>query len=205
VTKVVLQMGSFGEAVAFELAGSGWTAANADTRKLEQVINEANQVIFASWREYNDITAAIDRLCAAARVPWTSIIQGAPYIRVGPGILCGSTPCYGCFITRKKQHDRYRVLTNAIEDKYVKDGRAGIRGFLPHHAMLAAGLATAILDHVSHGRSRYSPIFLYHTLRHHISNTHVVGVHGCQRCGREPDARSMMFEFESFRKISSKK
>jgi bacteriocin biosynthesis cyclodehydratase domain-containing protein len=189
---VVLQCGLFGEAVACKLADAGWTLATADIGNLKQVINEADQIIFASWRDNEDVAESIDRLCAARRVPWTSVVQEPPHIRIGPGILYGSTPCYGCFSARRKQHDRYRVLTSMVQARYANDEGTGVRGFLPHHATLSVGLATATLDQVSGGQSQHCPVFRYHTLRHQISDAHVVGVHGCQQCGYGSDTRSVL-------------
>jgi hypothetical protein len=65
-----------------------------------------------------------------------------------------------------------------------------VRGYLPHHATIAAGLTAWVEDNLRSGVDPRSPVLRYHTLRNEIALNHVVGVHGCARCDRKSRART---------------
>jgi hypothetical protein len=159
-------------------------------QKIEATIRHCRMVVFATWRERQDVSEILDELCFAAAIPWTSIVAEHPWVRVGPRIIPPRTPCYRCFTLRRLQHDRHPQLSLALQAAYAADWRLGVRGYLPHHILIAAGLLGSALEQLQNDDEPRSQVALYHTLRHEIMLDHVVGVHGCTRCDLASHTRS---------------
>ncbi|GGL05253.1 TOMM precursor leader peptide-binding protein [Sphaerisporangium melleum] len=95
----------------------------------------------ASWRDLPAEFAAFGR--AAHPVPWLPIAPAPPYIRVGPVFVPGRPPCHTCYLARLRQHES--PADEEIRLRLAADPHLGVRGFPPHQAMMAAGLALALL------------------------------------------------------------
>jgi bacteriocin biosynthesis cyclodehydratase domain-containing protein len=184
----VLTWGDFGRSIAIEL--SSWKPVPMDevedrtrlNQRIEATVSESSEVVFATWREHQGISRMLDGCCNAAEIPWIAVVAEHPWVRVGPGIAPGRTPCYKCFSLRRLQHDRNAELSLALQTAYVEDPCKGVRGYLPHHITIAAGLIAWVDDKLRNSDDRRSPVAFYHTLSHEIVFDYVVGIHGCNIC-----------------------
>ncbi|MFC4531076.1 TOMM precursor leader peptide-binding protein [Sphaerisporangium dianthi] len=101
----------------------------------------------ASWR---DLPVEFEAFAEAARpAPWLPIAMASPYIRVGPVFVHGRAPCHTCYRSRVRQHES--LVEEEIRGRLAVNPRLGVRGFSPHHCMIAAGLALALMDGGEHG------------------------------------------------------
>jgi bacteriocin biosynthesis cyclodehydratase domain-containing protein len=188
MTRSILTCGDFGRSMAAVL--QGWSAVDLDgvadvaglRPSLAATVSESSLVLFASWRERQDVARLLDALCHEAGRPWIAVVAEHPWVRVGPAIAPGRTPCYQCFGLRRLQHDGNAKLSVALQAAYAKDLGKGVRGYLPHHLTIAAGLTAWIEGQLASSGDRRSPVLLYNTLRNEIALDHVVGVHGCNLC-----------------------
>ncbi len=192
----VLTCGDFGRSMAAVLPG--WKPVDLDAaadgaslkQRLAATVSGSSFVLFASWRERQDVTRLLDRLCHEAAKPWIPIVVEHPWVRVGPGIAPGQTPCHKCFALRRLQHDPSPDLSLALEAAYANNSQKGVRGYLPHHLRIAAGLTAWVEDRLRPNDDQRSPILRYHMLRNEIELNYVVGVHGCDRCDAKRHART---------------
>jgi len=196
MTLSVLTCGEFGRSIAAELTGWRQVALDdvADRTRLKQIIegavSESSEIVFATWRERQDIGRVLDGICNSTATPWLSVVAEHPWVRIGPGIMPGRTPCYKCFRLRRLQHDRNAELSLALQAAYSKDLRIGVRGHLPHQITIAAGLVAWVRNQLRETNDGRSPVTLYHTLRHEIACDYVTGIHDCDVCGWMSRARS---------------
>jgi bacteriocin biosynthesis cyclodehydratase domain-containing protein len=192
----ILTCGDFGRSMAAVLRG--WSSVDLEgpanvadlRRRLAATVSSSSLVVFASWRERQDVARLLDRLCHEAGRPWIAVVAEHPWVRVGPGIAPGRTPCYQCFGLRRLQHDGNAQLSVALQGDYAKDFQKGVRGYLPHHVTIAAGLTSWIEGRLTPSDDRRSPVLLYNTLRNEIALDHVVGVHGCNLCDAKSAGRT---------------
>ncbi len=84
---------------------------------------------------------------ATPSVPWwLPVVYAHPVIRVGP-VLGRSLPgCYECLTGRELALRKQPRVTEALWDLQDSDDAAGVRGHLPHHAVLAAGLSLSLIE-----------------------------------------------------------
>ncbi|MCO5991791.1 TOMM precursor leader peptide-binding protein [Actinoallomurus rhizosphaericola] len=128
--------GDFGAAFAEHLRGllaSAGGPVRAGTPRID---------VRASWR---DVPSEFAAFGAAERpAPWLPVAVAHPYIRVGPLFVSGRAPCHTCFRARTRQHED--PVEEEIRQRLAADPGLGVRGFLPHQSMIAAGLALALLQ-----------------------------------------------------------
>ena len=67
-----------------------------------------------------------------------SVVVVHPFIRIGPLMMRGRAPCRTCMDIRLRQHGD--ELDIAVAESLRADPALAVRGFAPHHAMIAAGL-----------------------------------------------------------------
>ena len=137
-------------------------------------------VVLALWRPEPGLCEAADELAFRHRVPWLPVVMEHPVIRVGPVVRPPVGPCFGCYARRRAQHDGQPWATAALRAAYDRDQACGARGYLPHHARLAAAVAHTMLHPGAVPLDTVSTIRL---VTGGLSAGRVVACHGCARCG----------------------
>jgi hypothetical protein len=131
----------------------------------------------ASWR---DVPAEFEAFGAGHPGPWLPVALAHPYIRVGPLFVPGHAPCHTCFLTRVRQHEN--AVDAEISQRLAEDSSLGVRGFLPHQSMIAAGLALALMRGEERGL-----VTVIDCRTDEMTSWHVVPAEQCPGCddGRE--------------------
>jgi hypothetical protein len=131
-------VGDFGEAVATRLQRSlAHTFVISDPADAGET-----PVIMPAWRESRRLARTVD---SSLSVPWwLPVVYAHPVIRVGPVLSRRLPGCYDCLTGRELALKKDPRVTESLWDLYDSDDAAGVRGHLPHHAALAAGLALAL-------------------------------------------------------------
>ncbi|WP_193318492.1 TOMM precursor leader peptide-binding protein [Nonomuraea phyllanthi] len=177
--------GAFGRAVAHHLR-----ALLAYARRPVEVAREPMRVppgrfvaggafaVRAAWRDVGAEFEAFATAAGQARVPWLPVAMGHPYLRVGPAVVPGVSPCHACYLTRARQHGT--SADPALEEAMTADDKLGVRGFPPHLSMLAAGLALSLIRDAEAGRA--GRIMTIDTRTDEVNSWRVVPCHGCPGC-----------------------
>jgi bacteriocin biosynthesis cyclodehydratase domain-containing protein len=184
----LIAAGPFGVAVAERLsaalASTAMTHADPTGRFWSQTWPPARMHVLCAWRAMPWLAARLDELAFAWGTPWLPVVCEHPELRVGPLVVPGAGPCYGCFRRRLAQHLPSEQLTSHLHRTLDADSAAGPRGFMPFHALLAAAAARSVLAQDEPGR-----VLALNLVTRKSGSGHVVGVHGCERCGgRVPEA-----------------
>lgn len=178
----LIAAGPFGVAVAERLEAAfdatATTHADASGRFWSQTWPAADVHVLCAWRAMPWLAARLDEVAFAWGVPWLPVVCEHPELRVGPLVVPGRGPCYGCFRRRLAQHRPSERLTAELHRLYDGDAAAGPRGHMPFHALLAAASARAALDAGEPGR-----VVQHNLVTRKSAAGRTVGVHGCERCG----------------------
>jgi bacteriocin biosynthesis cyclodehydratase domain-containing protein len=178
----LISMGDFGGAVARNLLRRPDCAAWP--LDLESAFSgPADVVVIAMWRQDGAVCETADDLAFQFSRPWLPITMDHPRVRIGPLVVPGTGPCYGCFLERRAQHDAQLAITSALNGAYRDDPDAGPRGYLDHHARLAAGLAQLTIESLRRGPADSAGrVLSFNVLRRGIRAHRVLGCGDCRRC-----------------------
>jgi bacteriocin biosynthesis cyclodehydratase domain-containing protein len=195
----IISVGGFGKDVATLMAetpdfpvadGIHSLGGDADhaARQVDVAFSSAGTaVVLALWRPFPALCARADELAFQVRRAWLPVVMDHPRVRVGPLVVPGSGACFGCFEARQVQHDRHRVVSAALLAAYDRDSGLAPRGYLGHHARIAAALANVMLGQLTDdpgtaaGHVITSKVFGPGIRRHRV-----LPCPGCPRCGRSP-------------------
>ncbi|WP_406363768.1 TOMM precursor leader peptide-binding protein (plasmid) [Streptomyces sp. NBC_00715] len=101
-----------------------------------------------------------------------------PEIQIGPIFASDLPGCHECLEDRLIAGDPKPEYTKAFWETYDQDPKAGTRGFLEHHALIAAGLARSLAEEAP-GATR--SLYTYHVLTGEIIHHTFVPVSTCPR------------------------
>lgn len=136
----VLGAGAFADAVVERLITLG-----IDSRAVGQDpaawVAEACVVLSIADGHADRRHEALDDAMQASGTAWVRVALLHDVLEVGPVVIPGSSPCYGCYQSRALQHSEHAALAAAIRD--ADPGAGG--GFLSQHVRVAAGLAHSVL------------------------------------------------------------
>lgn len=194
----VVSVGDFGRAVASSMQAYFPDALTTHLDRgplLSNMLPLARVHVLAAWRPVPAMAAELDGVAFAWKVPWLPVVYEHPYVRIGPLVVPGKGPCYTCFRNRLKQHSSRAELIEAVSAAYDRDPELGPKGFFPPMARLAAAAAAEVLRELDRSPEREAGVVrqinvLYGRAQKH----HVVGVHGCPRCGLQRDERTRSYE-----------
>jgi hypothetical protein len=185
----VIACGMFGDRVAANLLdvhARGKKLAAADMATAFETAGDV--VVVALWRPEPSLWEQADQLAARHGVPWLPITLDHRAIHVGP-LVCSSAPCFRCYWRRRQQHDVQPAATSALIAAYAADSSVGPAGYLPHHARIAAMIASEMLRFLAVGpaddRDGLAPgnVATIRLRGEGITISPVVACHGCDRCG----------------------
>ena len=141
----VIGLGPFGERVAQHLLGTRPDAKRVAAADLGNAFTATGEaVVLALWRPEPELCEQADELSWRRGVPWLPVVMDHRAVSVGP-LVSQPGPCFRCYRRRREQHDVQPAATAALLAAYARDAGAGPAGYLPHHARMAAGLATQML------------------------------------------------------------
>jgi bacteriocin biosynthesis cyclodehydratase domain-containing protein len=184
----VLSGGPFGDRVASLLAAQWQTAyPPMPVSRLEQSFRiSASLTVLALWRPTPALCDWADRLSFDHGRPWLPIIMDFPCLRIGPLVQPQVGPCYRCYCHRRLRHDRHQRTTALLLDKYEQDAEAGPQGYLPHHARLAAGLATLAVRRAAlpqdAPRAARADVTSFDVINGRIAVDGIIALPDCDRC-----------------------
>jgi bacteriocin biosynthesis cyclodehydratase domain-containing protein len=185
-------VGQFGERVCNILASEfdGHEEAGADGTAISAAFSSgARAVVLALWRPYPQLCEMADELSFRYLVPWLPVVMEHPVIRVGPLVVAPTGPCFCCYARRRAQHDLQRWATAVLQDAYDHDQGCGPRGYLPHHARMAAALAHGALGALAAGEPRLEAtqkageVTTIRLVGGDLRVSHVISCHDCHKCG----------------------
>jgi bacteriocin biosynthesis cyclodehydratase domain-containing protein len=187
---VLAARGPFGERVAHLLAARWPDCVPCGSITLDEVFEvESSAVVVAD--------SAFDlALCRqAARVSrergrrWLPILMDHPLITLGPLTEPGRTGCFECYYRRRLQHAPRLGTSLALHEAYARDPQLAPKGFLPHHARLAAAVGSALLEVPSPAPSASRQVTSIHMLRNQPSTHRLLPYPDCDYCGEHPGSR----------------
>jgi bacteriocin biosynthesis cyclodehydratase domain-containing protein len=180
----LLGLGEFGKHVVALLGrSSSWrvmvTRAIADAYALD-----SRAVIAAMWRPSPALCEEADALAFQHQRPWLPVVMDHPHVRVGPVVVPGGGACFACFTARYEQHDPQYDATAALYAAYDRDPSFGPRGYLDHHARLAAALAEMALGDISTRcmLGAAAQVLTFNLYRGDIRRHPVIARSDCTRC-----------------------
>lgn len=195
---ILLGLGEFGDHIVALLRGNArWpvTVAGSIAGAFGQ---ESKAVIVAMWRPCPAACEEADALAFQRQQPWLPVVMDHPHVRVGPLVVPGQGACFACFSARYDQHDGQRAISAALHAGYDRDPGLGPRGYLDHHARLAAALAEMTLGDLSADwrTAAAAEVRTFNVYRSVIRRHPVTARSGCPRCGSpaSPSDRSPMAE-----------
>lgn len=180
----IVAAGTFGHRVSKLLC-----EAHPDSRDIvaeaiaDAFAGDAAAIIVVAPRPAWAMCEHADQLAYCHDKPWLPVIVEHPILRVGPLVRPPAGPCFGCYQTRRFQHDTVYTASAVLNAAYDADPSLSPAGHLPHHARLAAAVATQIL--IS-GETGF--VVAFNLLSWRGAAHRVLSCHGCGReqRGREP-------------------
>lgn len=194
----VIAAGEFGHAVATELAAV-WPSTSVTSapglRIWTAELPVADLYVLAAWRPIPTLAAILDDVAHAWRVPWLPIVAEHPLVRIGPTVVPGAGPCYGCFRGRLRQHSLSPEVDRVLDSVYQYRPEPGPSGYLPSTATLVAMAAADALEACVRAPDREAGrVRQYDIVAQRATTGRAVGVHGCARCGLQRDERTRSSE-----------
>lgn len=191
MTIAVVSTGDFGNDVGAFL--SDYVDVQEVVRRgtLEEAFElDTTLVVTVTWRPSPPFCARADMLSFERRRSWLPIVMEHWRIMIGPLIRPPAGPCYRCFSRRRAQHDSRYSETVAADKAFSEDQEAGPRGYMPHHARIAASL-TMWLTQLAHADSpslagpegvSASKVLEFDLTASNIGVSGVTRCHDCSRC-----------------------
>jgi len=156
---------------------------------------ETDALVLAAWRPEPKTAALLDTVAFQRGVPFIPAIMEHPYLRVGPTVVPGFGSCYHCFLQRLLQHAPAPHLTQALYDHYASHPTEGPAGYPPFAVSVAAMTLAEILHNLAtHPASQAGVVRQINVQTMKTTRSHVVGVHGCPRCGLRRTERTRSYE-----------
>jgi bacteriocin biosynthesis cyclodehydratase domain-containing protein len=188
---IVTPVGPFGLAVADRLGDlcadveiAGTPGAVVRPRLPEPQLN-----LLIAWRRVPRREREFDEQAFRTGRPWLPVTLDHPVLEIGPVVVPGVGPCHACYRTRMSQHDPgrdFRALVDAHYDENPSDGPAG---YLPSTALLAASAIADVAVRLQTAPEKEAGrVRRLDVPSQAMWSGHVVGVHGCARCGLGRDS-----------------
>lgn len=186
----LIAIGDFGAAIIamlrLRLQAVAWPAGELNAA----FSGGAAVVVVAAWRQQQAVCETADQLAYRFSKPWLPVTMDHPRVRIGPVVVPGVGPCFGCFIARRAQHDPQRTVTAAVDRAYAADAEAGPRGYLDHHVRLAAALSELLVRSLDQDPAGVAgQVVNFNVLQMGVRSHRVIPYGGCPRCRTTPGYR----------------
>jgi bacteriocin biosynthesis cyclodehydratase domain-containing protein len=192
----LVSSGAFGSAVAERLIDYGhqgkWvTNPTVSGLAGALVVGPSIPIVSILWREWPELSEELDKVAHARSAPWLPVVLDHPEVRVGPLVLPGQSPCYKCFLARRRQHEQQTAVLSALHAAYDANSELGPRGYLMGHVLVAASIAKTVTRDVDQYGGQ---LILFDVLQHEVNASLVTSVHGCERCAADASRRARSAE-----------
>ena len=193
----LLSVDAFGDQVGVHLS-----QLSPSTVVLFKQVHEFRHAASRSWfaivaasHPVPDICDRLDELFFQLEIPWIPVIHEQGGISVGPLIKPGAGACFGCYCKRLAQHAIDADVIDVVSNFYRRQPGAGPPGFFPPAASFAASIIAEIVDLLARGDlSRVALFCRFNFLNFETTAGKVLGIHGCDRCGRKRNERLRTME-----------
>lgn len=128
-------------------------------------------VVIALWRPAPALCEEADRLAHETGTPWLPVVDGYPYLVIGPWVVPGAGPCLRCHVPRHG------------EDLAEPPHGHGPAGPVPYGARIAGGIVLSRLQRPDRAAGRVIRVSLRDLS---VSCDTVVPRPDCDRCGGGP-------------------
>jgi bacteriocin biosynthesis cyclodehydratase domain-containing protein len=183
----LLSLGSFGQAV-----GSYLSALRTDvleTKLAAQVAPSsgawptARIRVVAAWRPVQALCRQLDDLSYQNGQPFIPLVLDSTLLQLGPVVVPGCGPCWGCSAQRNRQHATSLAGNAALCEFYDNDWEAGPRGYFEPFALMAAGRVSETIDAIDCATAVPGQVWQIDLLTRKTSTARAIGIDGCPRCG----------------------
>jgi bacteriocin biosynthesis cyclodehydratase domain-containing protein len=186
----LIAIGDFGAAITAALRPRLQAVAWPASELKAAFSGAAAAVVVAAWRQQQAVCEMADQLAYRFSKPWLPVTMDHPRVRIGPVVVPGTGPCFGCFIARRAQHDAHRTATAALDRAYADDPEAGPRGYLDHHVRLAAALSELLLESLDQNPAGVAGLVVnFNVLQMGVRSHRVIPCSGCPKCRTTPGYR----------------
>jgi bacteriocin biosynthesis cyclodehydratase domain-containing protein len=149
-------------------------------------------VALAVDRPYPLLADRLDAACYASGVPWCGATMLAHVAEVGPMVIPGETPCYGCWARRRAAQAEDPALADLIEEMGCRSKGRWFEGELPALTRQAAALLVFEVLQLVKGRDTPPPngmgdYWRLDALTGENTRHLYASVSQCARCGIMPD------------------
>lgn len=175
----VVEQGRFGAAVAGAV-GAPLRVALDDWERAVATAERGDLVVLASGRVPEREADALDAACREGGVRWSSTWPWGSRIVVGPHLRPDEGPCWSCTWRRLRTHVQPAERERAVFDAFAEDADLVVEGFVAP----LVGMAAALLAQDSHADAPAGRLRIVDALTGALTDTRIVRVHGCPRCGR---------------------
>jgi bacteriocin biosynthesis cyclodehydratase domain-containing protein len=182
----IVGLGEFGGHVAALLCDNArWPVVMASS-VADAIEKDSAAAIVAMWRPYPAACEEADAIASRHQRPWLPVVMDHPFVRVGPVVVPGRGACFACFTARHEQHDLHASTSAMLRAGFDRDPELGPRGYLHHHARLAAALAQLALGDLSADwlTTTAGQVLSFNVYRNAIRRHPVIARSGCPRCGQ---------------------
>ena len=114
-------------------------------------------------------------------------------MRVGPIVMPGQGSCWGCWVRRSRQHEKWPKEQAALSRHYATHADAGPLGYLEPFALMGAARLVYIINALKASSAIPGYVWEIDIVKRRMTSGTVVGVHDCPRCGLHRDASRRSF------------
>ncbi len=191
----LLTLGGFGQAVGIYLR-----ALRTDILETKQASEMfpfsapwpvARMRVVAAWRPVQALCRQLDELSYKSGQPFVPLVLDSTLLQLGPIVVPGFGPCWGCSARRNRQQSSSPTATDALHDFYDRDWKAGPKGYLGPFALMAAGRISETIDAIDYATAHPGEVWQIDLLTRKVIVGRTVGIDGCLQCGlgRQPANR----------------
>ena len=184
----LLAVDDFGSLLATRLQrlSSSWLVTRFEPQSLtDNIPSQSSLIVVAAAHPIPSICEELDEVCFARSIPWIPVVQEEAGITIGPIVLPGAGPCYGCYFRRLAQHALDADVLQTATAFYRRQPCASPAGFFPPAASLAAGAIADIVERLAKDQfAEAGQVRRFNILGWETMTSRVIGIHGCPRCGR---------------------
>lgn len=160
--------------------------------EIMETVNDADTFIVISDRPCISYCKMMSDFCHQYGKAFIPIIVDQPFLTIGPVYINHNDSCYYCFIDRSMQHSPIPKVAKSIWSYYEQNKTPGPRGFHPSEPAL---LANWILSHQKKGWVDIrNQVYQLNLVTRETVQSHVIGIHGCHRCGLGRDEQTRGYE-----------
>jgi bacteriocin biosynthesis cyclodehydratase domain-containing protein len=194
---IVTAVGPFGLAVADRLRDlcADVEIAGTPGAVVRPRVPEPHLNLLIAWRRVPRMEREFDAEAFRTGQPWLPVTLDHPVLEIGPVVVPGVGPCHDCYRARMGQHDPGRDFRALVDAHYDENPSDGPTGYLPSTALFAAAAIADVATRLRTAPEREAGrVRQFDVPTQGLWSGHVVGVHGCARCGLGRDETTRSYD-----------